>query len=240
MRLGLLILLLMACRAPGVALDEAALPVAARDGVVTREAILASARAFFAGDEDEVRLEALQVPRSIALRGSRSRLLAPQGDASTIAGSVRLALVEDIGGIQHHVAWITLAVRRFATVLVAARNLCLHEVLSGEDILQERRETTLLGRGVLGDPSALEGKRTQRVIAEGSILFDTMFEPEPVVVHGQQLRLRVLAGAVVLTLPVVAREDGCLGETISVQKVGSSERLMATVAGERTVEIVVR
>jgi len=214
--------------------------VTASDGVVTRETILASARELFATErEGDVVIEPLQVPVSLNLRGTNCRILAPAEACSTVTGSVRLALVEEIDGAQRHLAWVTLAVRRFAPVLVAARAIALHEAPLADDIRLERRETTLMGRGILSDPDWLLGKRTRRIVGEGSVLFESMFEEAPAVLHGQQLTLRVLAGSVTLTLPVVARQDGRLGESISVQKVGSSERLMARVASERTVEIVV-
>ena len=242
MRFGLLILLLFAELAHGRADAADHLRVQSHEGLVTCDAILAAARAYFAEGSDSagVVVEPVQVPGSISLRGKESRLLVSGVEPSSVTGTLRLALVEDLGGTQRHVAWVTLAVRRYATVLVAAERLDLHSAPGANDVREERRETTVLGRGVVSDRSWLEGKRTRRMVAEGNILFDTMFEPEPVVLHGQQLTLRIRSGGVTLSMPVVAREDGVLGETISVQKVGSSDRLAATVAGERAVEIIVR
>jgi flagella basal body P-ring formation protein FlgA len=235
MRLGILILLLFG---PALVAASDAVPVASHDSRIERDAVLEAARAFFGGED--VRLDPVRIPSPIALHGGEARLLAPGVDPSTFGGTLRLALVEQSGSGQRHLAWVTVAVRRFDTVLVATRRLELHEAPGAEDIREERRETTLLGRGVLSERPWLQGKRTRRTVGEGSVLFESMFEPEPAVLHGQQLTLRVRAGSVTLSLPVVARQDGRVGEIISVQKVGSSERVMATVAGERMVEIVVR
>ncbi|HSQ74157.1 MAG TPA: flagellar basal body P-ring formation chaperone FlgA, partial [Bacteroidota bacterium] len=89
------------------------------------------------------------------------------------------------------------------------------------------------------DTATLAGTRTRRIVAQGSILYEDLFEPVPLVMQGNRVNVRVRAGSVTLTAEGVAREDGRKGDLIDVSVQGRGERLKAQVQNERTVAVPV-
>jgi flagella basal body P-ring formation protein FlgA len=97
-------------------------------------------------------------------------------------------------------------------------------------------ETTLLQRAVVGQ-EILGTLRTKRIVQLGSILFEDLFEPVPLVLQGDPVKVHVRSGHVRLSVDGVAREDGVQGEYIFVRVPGHGDRLRARVADARTVAV---
>ena len=142
------------------------------------------------------------------------------------------------GKVERRLA-VLVTVRTFGSVLVTSKQLERHAIVGIGDARVETLETTTLPKDVLGAPEQLANMRTKRIIGEGSVLTESLFEQLPVVGQGEIVKLKVRSKSVLLTLQAVAKEDGRQGSLITVQKVGSHDRIRARVIGPGTVEIVV-
>jgi flagella basal body P-ring formation protein FlgA len=131
-------------------------------------------------------------------------------------------------------------VRTFSALPVASRRLERHAELASGDWVLRRVETTTLPAGVVRDAGALAGRRTSRLVEEGSLYFERLLEPVPLVKRGDRVTLLVRRGAIRLTATAVAREDGAEGVLISVRREGVAEPVRARVLDGRTVAMDVR
>ena len=94
-----------------------------------------------------------------------------------------------------------------------------------------RVETTEWARRAVGDSLWLEGRRTKRIIAEGSVLFEELVEQVPLVARGDRVTIRAASKGVCISTVAVAMEDGRLGSVITVRAAHTRDRLKARVTG---------
>jgi flagella basal body P-ring formation protein FlgA len=134
---------------------------------------------------------------------------------------------------------VSVTVRRFGPVVVAARPLERHAVLTAADVRLERMETTMLQSGYCTAPDALTGKRLKRMFAEGSVLYSGTCELVPLIHQGDLVTLIVRAGSVVLSARATAKQDGSKGEMINVQREGTHDRIKASVLDRGIVEALI-
>lgn len=131
---------------------------------------------------------------------------------------------------------VSCTVRTFAEALVASRQLDRHADLTNGDLAARRVETTHLPEDFLRPGAALGGLRTQRIIKEGAVLYSGMLESEPAIRAGDAVTLRTRTSGVRVSVSAVAREDGRIGGTITVQQAGGHLRFRGKVIDTKTVE----
>jgi flagella basal body P-ring formation protein FlgA len=124
-------------------------------------------------------------------------------------------------------------------VLVADRTIARRATPGVDDVRMLRLETTSIDRPLLLSVDDLFGKRSRRIIARGSILYEDLFEDLPLVHQGSQVNVRVHSGPVCITVDGIACEDGLMGDLIEVSVNGRAGRLKARVADSRTVAVPV-
>jgi flagellar basal body P-ring formation protein FlgA len=144
--------------------------------------------------------------------------------------------IESDGTVMRHIV-VSVRVRTFGFVLLAARQLGRNTVLRIDDVIAQRVETTTLPDDALSTPGDCEGRRTTKLVNAGSVLRFSSLEQIPVIRRGERLMLTLRTGNVVLRTEAVARDDGAIGSLISVQKLNSRERLRVRVVGPGTAEI---
>ncbi len=202
-----------------------------------QEAVAAYVRDRTKGSAEEVAIEFTGVPDSVPVSDAGYTLCIDANNVKRLRGSVSVELeVRVRDRIERRIS-ISFAVRTHATVLVAARQLDQHAAVTPTDVREERLETTLFKADFLADPANVTTMRTRRMIAKGAVLYPDLFEPYPMVTHGDVVTLRVRRGAVLLSTQAVAKEDGWKGELITVQKLGTHERIRARVENATTVEL---
>ena len=133
--------------------------------------------------------------------------------------------------------YVSVRIRTFGMVCTAAHGLDKHAVLAATDVAVERRETTSLPDDVVTDPALLAGTRTSRMIGTGVPLCASALEEVPVMHANDQITIIVLSGGVRLRVPGVVRDDGRIGETVTVQRITSHRRLRGTVSDASTVVV---
>jgi flagella basal body P-ring formation protein FlgA len=73
------------------------------------------------------------------------------------------------------------------------------------------------------------------MIREGSVITASALEPVPLVRANRPVTIVARVGNVTVSLNGIAKEDGCRGDRILVEKSESHERLKAHVVGVSTV-----
>jgi flagellar basal body P-ring formation protein FlgA len=186
---------------------------------------------------EEVEIVVRSVPDRITWRGEKLVLQVEENPAMRLRGptTVVVNLMVD-GQVQNRVV-TSAVIRTFAEVLVAARRLGRHSVLGPDDVRQMRMETTFLQRAPMSSGDSLSGLRTKRIVTAGSLLYEDMLEPQPLVFVGDDVSITVSSGAVRLSTRAVAEEDGWKGDVITVRREGNRAAVKARVEGTGSVAI---
>lgn len=204
-----------------------------------REAVRAYVAARSSGVYEQPELTFRSVPDSVRVRSADYQLHVESGTSTKLKGAVSFVVTIESGGMIVQRCMVSTFIRTYADVFVATRMIPWRTTVSPDDYRVLRMETTFLDRPVVLDTASLAGTRTRRIVAQGSILYEDLFEPVPLVMQGDRVNVRVRAGSVTLTAEGVAREDGHKGDVIHVSVQGRGERLKAQVQNERTVAVPV-
>ena len=182
----------------------------------------------------------------IEIRGRLPKLVVSSGDyvvrvamkaAPQIKGHVSVPIEVVCQGRVEQMASISVLIRRFGSVLMTARQLPKHHDVAIEDVVAEQVETTTLPEDIVRELSEIEGKRTVRIVSGNCILTSSMLESRPVIRHDDHVALAVRSKKAIVTVQGVAKQDGRIGDVITVQRIGSYERYRGKVIGAHAVEI---
>lgn len=195
--------------------------------------------AMTAEEEGEMELTFRSVPDSVRVKSPAFTLHVERGTSLRLKGAVAFAVTVECGGVIEQRCMVTALIRTYADVYVATRMIPWRTTPSREDYRAYRMETTFMERPAITDSLQLPGTRTRRIVAQGSVLYQDMFEPVPLVMQGDRVNVLVRAGSVMLSAEGVAREDGQQGDMIHVSVQGRGERLKARVQNQRTVAVLV-
>jgi flagella basal body P-ring formation protein FlgA len=189
------------------------------------------------GLREEVEIVVRSVSDRITWTGEKLQLQVEENPALRLRGpaTVVVNLLVD-GRLQNRVV-TSAVVRTFGRVLVATRRLDRHSTLTPDDVREIRMETTFLQRPPISSSDSLTGLRTRRIVAPGSLLYEDMLEPQPLVFEGDDVSIIVSSGAVRLSTHAVAKEDGWKGDVITVKREGNREAVRVRVEGAGTVAI---
>jgi flagella basal body P-ring formation protein FlgA len=192
-----------------------------------------------AGENEEIEVEFRSMPGNLAFHGSSLQLRVDESAIQQLKGPTSVVVeVFDDGRIKTRLV-VSCVVRTFAHVLVTTKQINRHASVASDGVRRIRMETTYLRQRLVRDSEALASQRAKRFIAAGSILYEDMFEPVPLVLKGDNVILTVLAGGVRLSTRGVAAEDGWKGDRITVRREGSNVALRGIVEDEQTVAVSV-
>ncbi|MDQ7817332.1 MAG: flagellar basal body P-ring formation chaperone FlgA [Melioribacteraceae bacterium] len=113
-------------------------------------------------------------------------------------------------------SFISIKVKLFRTVLVAAQDIERDEMLSSYQFRRDLRDVTLTKGLPVTYETNLIGSRSKVKIREGSVLVKEMIETIPDVAANERLILHAGKFGVDITVEVSAREKGSIGEIIRV------------------------
>lgn len=204
---------------------------------LVRYAVEESVRGRLQLPQNDVIIEFRSVPPIPWIEGMAIR--ADVEHTTRLLGNISLPLEVEANGIVVRRSMVSIKVRVFAIRLVALRTLQRHDELSENDVELRRREISTLPPDCLERAAEVCGKRATRVIREGSVVTAGVLEPVPLVRANHPVTILARAGSVTVSLRGIAKEDGCKGERILVEKADSRERLKGQVVGVSTVEFTV-
>lgn len=183
-------------------------------------------------------LEFRSLPKPLTVTGRNIRLCVDEPLLPDVRGNMSVAVSVYSNELLVQKILVSLKVRTFGTVAIAARQLEQHAVLQPGDMMFQERETTATADAVVTVAAETEGRRTKRIIAAGSLLRRDALERMPAVQQNGIIVLVVRSGAVRLSVKAIAKADGVIGQMIQVQREGSHDRLYARVVADGLVEAV--
>lgn len=158
------------------------------------------------------------------------RLALPDGQARA-EGRARLSLVDAAGFEQQVELSFRCSQPRQVGVATAAQPR--GAVLSNWR-LEERDAFAISGQAIA--PAALAGAVLTEPLRAGTVITQRNVRPAPLVHAGREVEVRLARGAVSVSLRGIAREDGALGELVSVRHLDGRLQRRYRVAGPGLVE----
>jgi flagella basal body P-ring formation protein FlgA len=186
--------------------------------------------------EAEVILRA--VPQNIEVQGDAYSLHVASEGRTEWKGATSVRVEIESEGRVVHSCMVSVLIRTYADVLVAARPINRHVLPDQADVKTMHMETTLIQRPMVLDLASLEGMRSRQIITQGSILYADLFESVPLVHQGDRVLVRVQSRGVALTTEGIAREDGSTGEFVTVELASRRDRVRARIDGAQQVTVV--
>jgi len=204
----------------------------------------------------EVSATSLYDRNSIELAATPAKLTIPDGEVSFRIPSgpqteIRLSQYTSIpiqiilNGKTYRTLIISLKVKSFKKVVVAAKAIPKDKHLSEADIFMEERDIipipSLRSRAGLGsalfDQSDAYGKRAKRHISQGQILTNELIEIPPIVYREDKVTILIELPHLKVTALGIAKGDGHEGQIIRVENISSKKIINAKVINEKLVRI---
>ncbi len=118
-------------------------------------------------------------------------------------------------------ALLTVRVKLFKNVLVAGNDIKRNENLSVDVFNKKIEDVSLYAGKTLNVDDDLAKYRAKVLVKSGTILSEDMIEPIPIINKGDKIVLHTGGSGVDVSIDVIARQDGCAGDVISVYANGS-------------------
>ena len=160
--------------------------------------------------------------------------LAPAGAPFVSATYVGVPVAIRVGGKLARTVVAGYRVTTYVHTAVAARDLAPGAVLSESDLALARVASN--GRPAVGT-EVLVGRKLSSATVKGAPLYVEQTVPDTVVKAGQAAILMVRDGNVALTVDVVARTGGAIGDTVTVVNPQTQKAIAAVVTGKNRVEL---
>jgi flagellar basal body P-ring formation protein FlgA len=219
---------------PGANLTEDDFLQAARDALVDR----------FPGRAADVIVSLAQVPGvpqvTLAPR-DEVRLEAEPREPSNVPGRCRVDVALLVNGERLGVVPVSVDVKVYQMIAVAARRVEDGETLGEENVRFERRAIEAMGSS-LTPKDVAGGRKARRTLAAGQVIPQAAVEPlnadNPVLVKQRDLvKLVARVGNLRVTALGESQQDGRDGDRIRVRNVDSKKEIVGRVAGRGLVEV---
>ena len=114
------------------------------------------------------------------------------------------------------VSLLTVRVKLFKSVLFSIGNINQNELLASSMFSQKLEDVASFADKVI-DPDKLVNKRSRLLIKAGTILTVDMLESIPAINKGDKIVVHAGKDGVDISVDAISRQDGCVGDVISVQ-----------------------
>lgn len=190
-----------------------------------------------AGEEGEVRVEPLVVPRELTVPDGLVELRVRSMMASRLTGSVPVRLDVIVDGKAFRSLPVTVRVQLFREVLVATRAIPRHGVLRVEDVRLDRRDVAGLPPEAFRAAAGAVGKRATKVLSTGEVLMPASVEEPPAVRRGDVVTLVAEASGLRVTTRGEVKEEGRPGQVVRVRNLSSEREIYGRVVNGTTVRV---
>lgn len=111
---------------------------------------------------------------------------------------------------------ISVKLKIFKSVLVAARDIKSHEPLADKDFYLKKVDIAQMNVSPISSLKEIKGLRSSGFIKAGEILSPAMTEHIPVIKANYPVTAKYINGNVVVTMSALSRQDGAVGEIITI------------------------
>ncbi len=185
----------------------------------------------------EVKLRDYRLPEHICLDKAGQRLeMSLDSRLSAGRNTVRIKMLTARDSVAKRFAG-SVFLDVWKEVPCAARPIQRHESLDPEKITTERKNLAYLPYEIW-DPDEDGGPwRLKKSIGAGSVLYDRILEPLPLICKGEGVNLLYRGDTIRLEVPAKALEEGSKGDSMLVRNLRSDKRIRAKVRDKNTVVV---
>lgn len=158
-------------------------------------------------------------PQVLDLAGPTYQFRIRRRSSSSSLGLIQLEIDVVADGQAVQTVPLVVQVSMTRSVVVARRSINQGATIKPREVELVPLSFTRLNKLGMDDVVQVIGQRAKRFIPAGSLLGAGMLEPVPLVTRGQLVLLASVTGAIRVVTTASAREDGLLGETITVRSV---------------------
>ncbi len=185
----------------------------------------------------EVQIEDPAAPRALTVPEGEVEYRA-EAPARRLAGLVPVAVEAWSGGERVARVLLSYRVRARAAVVRAAKSLEPGQIIAAEDLEVSELDLAGVPEDAMTSPDSLVGQRVTRPVAAGGWLRRSAVAQPLKVRRGATVSVIAKIGNVTAKVAAQSRQDGAMGEVISVMNPGSKRLLRARVVDENVVEAV--
>lgn len=133
--------------------------------------------------------------------------------------------------------YVPVHLHAWVNAVVAAANLAPNTVLTAAQLTSGRADQLASSAGLITDPRQAEGKVLRVGLMAGNPVLSSLLD-QPISIHrGQNVVLTLIDHSMTLKTTALAKEDGRVGDNITVENPASQKTLRATVSRDGGVEI---
>jgi flagella basal body P-ring formation protein FlgA len=208
---------------------------------VGRERIEQIVKAFiqqqFAGKGQTVRIKEIRGAEPVLVsKGNLShQVAAPRNTA--LSGSLPLTVTLKVNDEVEKRMMVTAMVEVLVNAVVTTRPLGRLKPIEESDVEVRPVDVSGLPADYIADPEAVLGKRTRRLLDANTVLRPDLVESQPIVKRGDRVRIIVESVGMRITAVGEVKQNGCLGERISVANLDTNKVIQARVVDTQTVKI---
>lgn len=125
-----------------------------------------------------------------------------------------------------------------ADVLTARFTLPRGHLVTGDDLVTDKRDVSRMFSGYLTDPSQLIGQRVKQQLIAGLVITPAMLQADQIVHRGQTVTLTTGSGGVMTSMTGTALMNGALNQRIRVENINSGRIIEGVVRSSQHVEVL--
>ncbi|MCL1980707.1 MAG: flagellar basal body P-ring formation chaperone FlgA [Proteobacteria bacterium] len=183
----------------------------------------------------EIRFSSIQTPDEMMLpAGTLTWKITPSRPG--IVGSTSFTIALFIDGKPSGTSTVRGRLELVAEVLTAATTLHKGDVVTTENVVMQRQNIGGVSNPLFVRDDIL-GKQVARTVAAGTILKADHLVLPPVIKEGEMVKISARKGSMLLTTNGLAKNDGRVGETISVKNISSNKLIYCRVDGPGAVSV---
>ena len=131
---------------------------------------------------------------------------------------------------------VTLRIRIFQNMPVAAHAAGMNQTLGTDDVTLESREIKP-NMGKLIDPNAMAGQRLRIPVQQGQILEDRLFQPVPVIKKGDRVLIVMQRGVLFISTTAESQGEAGVGQNVRVKFLDTGAELYVKASGPGQAEM---
>lgn len=211
---------------------------------ITGEEIVKKAKEYLLAkmsrSEDEIIVESDRSPADKVLPANDEdiRFEVSQIDVNKDRGNVQLIVRIFIKDKQYLKISVFFNIRVYEDVVTSNRKIDRHDILTADDLVIKKVETTKLVNLTFDSVEDLVGKRAIRPIPANTPITAEIVDNPPAIKKGDFIKLLIQTGNLHVVAKGVAKEDGYLGKVIRVKSIDSNKELYGKVEDLSTVKVI--